>query len=160
MQDISPPLFVFVLAVQLPSFVLCLIIRVTTPAGKRRFAVAFMNDSYNPRHPDPKNRDRNLIVDYLEIVGPLAPRPSALSESHRRVIPCDPPHSEDCARNIIRDFVRKAFRRPVTDDEVNRLMRYVKMAEDEGDSFKRGIRLAVQAVLASPHFLFRKRMDS
>lgn len=135
-------------------------IRVTAQSGKRRFAVAFINDYYNPRNPDPKNRDRNLIVDYLEIVGPLAPRPSTLPESHRRVIPCDPPHREDCARKIARDFARRAYRRPVTDDEVNRLVRYVKMAEDEGDSFERGIQLAVQAVLASPHFLFRVELDS
>lgn len=135
-------------------------IRVTARAGKRRFAVAFINDYYNPRRPDPKNRDRNLIVDYLEIVGPLTPRPSALPESHRRVIPCDPPHSEECARKILRDLARKAFRRPVTDDEVNRLLRCVKMAEDEGDSFERGMQLAAQAILVSPHFLFRVELDS
>jgi len=135
-------------------------VRVRASAGKRRFAVAFINDYYNPRHPDPKNRDRNLIVDYLEIVGPLAVRPNPLPEPHRRIIPCDPPHREDCARKIIHDFARRAFRRPVTDDEVNRLMRYVKMAEEEGDSFERGIQLATQAILVSPHFLFRVELDS
>jgi hypothetical protein len=135
-------------------------VRVSAKAGKQRFAVAFINDYYQPRNPDPKNRDRNLVVDSLEIVGPLVAKPNPLPDSHRRVIPCDTPHGEDCARKILREFARKAWRRPVTDGEVERLARYVNMAEVEGDSFERGVQLAVQAALASPHFLFRVELDA
>ncbi|MCC6418926.1 MAG: DUF1592 domain-containing protein [Gemmataceae bacterium] len=58
-------------------------------------------------------------------------------------------------REILQHFARRAYRRPVTEDEVNRLARFVTLAVSNGDSTERGVQLAVQAVLVSPHFLFR-----
>ena len=55
--------------------------------------------------------------------------------------------------------MRRAYRREVTNDEVGRVMRLAKVAVDDGGSFEDGIRLAVQAVLISPHFLFRWELD-
>ena len=39
--------------------------------GSRRLSVAFLNDYYQPDAPDPKQRDRNLIVESIEVEGPL-----------------------------------------------------------------------------------------
>ncbi len=61
----------------------------------------------------------------------------------------------DCARKIIDNFATRAFRRPVTSDEVDRLMKLWQMADKEGQPFERGIQIAVTAVLVSPHFLYR-----
>jgi hypothetical protein len=55
--------------------------------------------------------------------------------------------------------VTRAFRRPATDDEVERLTRLVLAVTKGGDSFERGIQVAVEAVLVSPHFLFRIEID-
>ena len=51
--------------------------------------------------------------------------------------------------------MERAYRRPVTDDEVTSKLDLVTLAQREGDSFEEGIRLALQAILASPNFLFR-----
>src|SRR5207247_1654009 len=65
----------------------------------------------------------------------------------------------DCARKILERFASRAFRRPVGEEELNRLVRLVALAEKEGDRFEVGIQLAVQAILVSPHFLFRIEQD-
>ena len=54
--------------------------------GPRRLAVAFLNDYYKPDAPDPKQRDRNLIVESIEVEGPLYSPGDPLPESHRRII--------------------------------------------------------------------------
>jgi hypothetical protein len=56
---------------------------------------------------------------------------------------------------IVMAFADRAFRRPVTHEEVNRLLRFVDEAQRNGDGFERGIRVAFQAILCSLSFLFR-----
>ena len=134
-------------------------IKQTVEKGKHAFAVAFLNDYYNDKDPDPKLRgDRNLHVDLLEIIGPFGVKIENLPESHKRIIfeePSDKLSPEECAKKIIKRFASKAYRRPASDTEVNRLFSIYKLTRDNGDPFERGIQVVVQAVLASPHFLFR-----
>ncbi|MCA9040042.1 MAG: DUF1592 domain-containing protein, partial [Planctomycetaceae bacterium] len=66
---------------------------------------------------------------------------------------------QDCARRIMTRFATQAFRRPANNEEVQRLVDLVTMTMEEGEPFERGIQLAVQAVLVSPHFLFRVEID-
>jgi hypothetical protein len=54
--------------------------------GPRRLSVAFLNDYYEPKAPDPKQRDRNLIVESIEVEGPFYSMSDPLPESHRRII--------------------------------------------------------------------------
>ncbi|HVU86179.1 MAG TPA: DUF1592 domain-containing protein [Pirellulales bacterium] len=127
--------------------------------GKRRIAAAFLNNFVDPENPDETRRDRNLIVESLEIDGPhgevLAP------PSHRQLIVRTPAGDEEaCAEEILTRFASRAYRRPVAAEEVDRLMELVRLARDSGDSFERAIRLAVQAALVSPHFLFRVELDA
>jgi mono/diheme cytochrome c family protein len=61
----------------------------------------------------------------------------------------------DCARRIIANFAERAFRRPVADDEIDRLMEFWKACDKNGQPFERGIQVALSAVLVSPHFLYR-----
>ncbi len=63
------------------------------------------------------------------------------------------------ARKVIRVFADRAWRRPATPDEMKRLLRFVEMAERNGDTAEAGIQFALRAVLTSPHFLFRVELD-
>lgn len=128
-------------------------------AGSHRVAMEFTNDYYMPRDPNPDNRDRNLIVQSLEVIGPLGvDKPAAKSTD---LITCRPKDSDwrGCVETILRRFATRAFRRPVTDSELARLLKLVEMAQADGDTFEQALRWPVQAVLCSPHFLFRIELD-
>ncbi len=61
---------------------------------------------------------------------------------------------EEAARRSIAAFARRAFRRPVADAEVERLMRLFRRAAARGDGFEAAVRLSLRAVLVSPSFLY------
>ena len=129
--------------------------------GTRRFGVAFLNDFYDDKNPDPNQRDRNLVVDYLEVQGPVQTANSPLPASHKKIIfkTATKQNRAEVANEILTKFASKAYRRPVGAGEVSRLMKFVDLATTNGDSFERGIQLAVEAVLVSPQFLFRVELD-
>jgi cytochrome c553 len=107
------------------------------PGGRRTFAIAFVNDFYDPKNPDPQRRDRNLRVDWLEVHGPLdAPTPPPGAAW----LPAALAKADGPA--FARELLLRAWRRPPTGPEVARLR---GMPPD----------LAIAAALASPHFLFR-----
>jgi hypothetical protein len=93
-------------------------------------------------------------LSYVELRGPYSPVPPPPSESYRRVFRCGHPpghHTLACARTNLADLARRAYRRPVTNDEIDGLMHFV----EQGESIDQGMQLAVEAVLVSPRFLFR-----
>ncbi len=66
-------------------------------------------------------------------------------------------HGESsCARQITENLAHRAFRRPVTADEVTRLMQFYERSAETRRSFDQGIEQVVAAVLASPNFLYRE----
>ena len=134
--------------------------KIRSKPGKRRLSVAFLNDFYDEKIADPKRRDRNLWVDYLEVQGPSEHRPPP--ESHQRIIFQTPNHKgqwAECAAMVLERFASRAFRRPATPEEVARLVRFVDQADRDGERFERGIQMAVEAVLISPHFLYRVEVN-
>ncbi len=93
----------------------------------------------------------------LSIVGPY--RPTGVSEtvSRRKIFTCRPtvPAEETpCARDIIRRLAVQAFRGPVSGDDLTSLMTFFTEGRKESD-FESGIASALEAILASPQFLFR-----
>ncbi len=58
------------------------------------------------------------------------------------------------AREVISAFARRAWRRPLTNEEVDELMKLFARANQRGDGFTASVRLALQAALISPNFLF------
>ena len=132
-----------------------------TAAGSNTIAAAYINNYRNPTDPDPNNRDRNLIVDYLEIVGPAGPQ--VLPAAHQRIfakpVPAAVKAKENYAREIIEQFAKRAYRRPLTTHELDRLVAFVDLAQSEGENFETGIKVAFQAILVSPHFLFRGELQ-
>jgi hypothetical protein len=61
----------------------------------------------------------------------------------------------DAAREIVARFAGRAFRRPVADAEVDRLLTLFDLAEKRGDSFEAAVKVPLQAILVSPHFLLK-----
>ena len=139
------------------------ILKLKPGRGNHRLSIAYMNNYVNNDSPDPALRgDRNLFVRGTKMIGPLdAPQPK-LPESYRRVIVRQPNATEirDVARESLNQFAEKAFRRSVSEKEINRLLTFVDMAMADGGSFEQGMQLAVQAILISPHFLFRWELDT
>ncbi len=132
--------------------------RLEVPGGQHRVTLAFTNDFYDETLPEGK-RDRNLAIELLEIEGPrlLNPQPTA---SHKKLLPrpsngMTPAQQAQYAREVLTKTARRAYRRPVSKAEIDKLAGYVTAAQKEGDSFERGMQIALQAMLVSPHFLFR-----
>jgi hypothetical protein len=123
-------------------------------AGKHIVSVSFLNDYYD----EPAGEDRNLYVDWIEVEGPLdAPGKNPIRD---KIVHCDPvAGGEGCVRSILGAFATQAFRRPVAEDEIDRLMGLVAVAQTEGDPVDRGIELAIHGILTSPHFIFRPEID-
>ena len=95
----------------------------------------------------------------LAIRGPFDPTGVSETPSRTRIFSCRPamPLANDargCAREIITRLGTAAYRRPLTDDNLDALMAlYDAGAEDGG--FEPGVRMALEGLLASPHFVFR-----
>jgi hypothetical protein len=113
-------------------------------------------------HPDTRHR----LLNPTDSAVPLSYRKVALPErehvrerlvlSKADLPPPDPVEEErQRAYPVLMAFADRAFRRPATHDEVNRLLRFVEDALRTGDGPEHGLRLASQAVLCSPPFLFR-----
>ncbi len=127
--------------------------------GRRRIRVAFINDYYKPNDPDPKLKgDRNAYVHAMEVVGPLEVKPEDLPRSHRNLIRFRPGKDRtatEAARANLTPLMRRAFRRPVTSDDVDPVADFVAKATAGGEAFEAAMQIGLQAILVSPHFLFR-----
>jgi hypothetical protein len=93
----------------------------------------------------------------LIIRGPFKTTGVSQTATRQRIFKCRPTSQDEevrCAREIVSDLAAEAYRRPVNLREVDRLMPfYQKGAADGG--FEGGVRSALEAVLSSPHFIFR-----
>ncbi|MEQ8784994.1 MAG: DUF1592 domain-containing protein [Pirellulaceae bacterium] len=96
-----------------------------------------------------------LFIDWVEIEGPVydAWPPS----SHTRIL-IDSPHKDAeqaaYARDVLANFMRRAYRRPLRQGEVEPLLALFEQVRPEKPSFEEAIKVPLTAVLASPHFLF------
>lgn len=128
--------------------------------GKHTLAIAFINDYYKPDDPDPKNRDRNVGMRGLDLQGPIDESPAA---GRALILPRDPNETPEdqaaCAREALAKFLPRAFRRPVTDQEINRYHTVYLHAREQGEAYEPGLQIALQAVLISPDFLFKIEAD-
>ena len=97
----------------------------------------------------------------LEIVGPFEGRTPADTPSRERVFVCrpdEPADEEPCARDILRTLTRRAYRRPITDVDIEPLVAIYEGAQDGGD-FETGIAQALEALLSMPAFLMRAEAE-
>jgi hypothetical protein len=136
-------------------------VKATLVRGSQNVSVAYLNNYSDANNRDPKLRgDRNVFVEYVEIQSPPGP-PPALPESHKRLITRSPQPGQEheVAMEILGRFMPEAYRRPVDKVEVERVVKFVDLAQKSGGSFLEGVQAAFQAVLCSPHFLFRWELD-
>jgi hypothetical protein len=129
-------------------------------AGTSRISVSFLNPYTDPNATDSARKQRRLYVRSIVLDGPYNPPPVQLPETHRRIMAhrTGLPRREE-AREIITRFAAQAFRRPVKAEEVERYLKLFDQADQGGERFEQSIRLALSAVLVSPHFLFRVELD-
>jgi hypothetical protein len=91
------------------------------------------------------------------VTGPMKVTGVSESPSRRRIFGCRPtaPAEESrCATEIVTRLAALAYRNPVSNEDVRKLMMFYEQGRKEGD-FEEGVRMALQAMLASPKFLFR-----
>ncbi|HVG63068.1 MAG TPA: DUF1592 domain-containing protein, partial [Hyalangium sp.] len=83
------------------------------------------------------------------------------AEGRARLLTCDFSGTNEtpCARQILGSFGRKAWRRPLSTEDVDRLMAVVQANRAAGDAFEVALGVGLQAILTSPHFLFRVEED-
>jgi len=123
-----------------------------------RIAVNFTNDAWFPEHRDPGQRDRNLLVHSIALEGPLDGPPPKKPSSHRRIYgerKADESDADYMTR-VLTQFGRKAFRRPPQDGEIERYLAFIGIAKEHGEGIEHAIRMAMEAMLVSPSFLFRE----
>ncbi len=93
----------------------------------------------------------------VSIVGPYLPLGAGDTPSRDRIFVCQPETAADedgCARKILANVMRRAYRRPVTDEDVRGPFALYEQAKAE-NGFEAGVEMALAAVLVSPEFLFR-----
>ena len=147
--------------------------RISVKAGMRQIQLTFVNhfteteDLFKPPvtdythvwdygHPDVEPAVASLTID-----GPYNAGGIGETESRQRILVCTPTavdEEEACARQILSGLARRAFRRPVSDMDLQDLMSLYQTGRSRGD-FEDGIRLALQRVLVDPEFLFRIERD-
>jgi len=108
------------------------------------------------RHPRPQP-----AVFSISVNGPYDVKGPGDTPSRRQILLCRPGKAGDeegCAKRIMTALTRRAYRRPVTERDLEAPMRFYRSAATEG-GFEAGIEMALNAVLVSPEFLFRVEQD-
>jgi len=93
----------------------------------------------------------------LVIAGPTNVTGVSENPIRERIFSCRPSNEAEarpCAREIIERLATQAFRRPLTESDREALMGFYDMGAEDG-GFEIGVRTALEAILASPHFVFR-----
>jgi hypothetical protein len=100
---------------------------------------------------------REMQVSIVQIEGPLAARGVGETASQRPLWVCRPAAAAEedaCARKIVATLARRAYRRPVTDGDIQPLLSHYRTGKTQ-HGFEAGVRFALEALLVSPDFLFR-----
>ena len=141
-------------------------IRFTATAGPHKIGVAFKRRTFAESDDQLQmfaaggGQDRLYRVNSFELRGPFNPKGLGSTPSRERIFICKPANGASaaaeaaCARQIIASLAKRAYRRPVTADDVNELFRYYEDSVKDG-GFEGGIRSAISGLLASPFFLYR-----
>jgi Protein of unknown function (DUF1592)/Protein of unknown function (DUF1588)/Protein of unknown function (DUF1587)/Protein of unknown function (DUF1585)/Protein of unknown function (DUF1595)/Cytochrome C oxidase, cbb3-type, subunit III len=149
-------------------------VRVPIKAGPHVVTVAFLADpdDVEPARLQPYIRSSVDNFDWsgsphlqsLTVSGPFHAAGKALTAgdtpSRRRIFVCHPGQKtgdEACARKILSELARRAYRQPVTESDMQTLLTFYRSGK--GDGFESGIEFALERLLADPKFLFRIERD-
>lgn len=146
--------------------------RMSVKAGTRLVGAAFTNMSASAWEGVPL-RPRSIKsavfsddagdagIDSIEISGPYDAKAPGDTPSRQQIFTCRPVATRDqdaCTKKILSNLARRAYRRPVTDADVQPLLNIYKIGRQE-KNFEAGIERALEALLSSPAFLFRIEHD-
>ncbi len=150
-------------------------LRVPVAAGRRDIGVAFYRnppvlvEQVRERFQNPRTSGNSggpggsmPFVTSLTIAGPYDARGPGSTPSRDRIFVCRPATvSEEtgCARTILSGLARQAYRRPVTDADIEVLLEFYEMGRANGAHFESGVELALRRLLVSPEFLVRIEAD-
>ncbi|MDM4017884.1 DUF1592 domain-containing protein [Roseiconus lacunae] len=125
--------------------------------GQRKIELSFINDFYQEG-----GVDRNFHLYHVKLSGAQRRKtyvdPEKLPASHRRILYVSPSRDVSelqAARAVLARFASRAFRRPVSKSEVERLVRLVSDVRQAGGLYEDAMQVAIASVLVSPHFLFK-----
>jgi mono/diheme cytochrome c family protein len=156
-------------------------VRFAAKAGTRLVGVNFLNDAWERegvldsplaefrlldkssegRSDSPGTKEDAPAVAQVSISGPYNSKGLGETPGRRKVFVCRPANSADelpCATKILSGLARSAYRRPVTEADIQALLNLYKVGRKEG-GFEAGIGMALQRILVSPEFLFRIEHD-
>jgi hypothetical protein len=108
---------------------------------------------FNPRG----GNDRIPRIGGIDITGPINPSGVADTPSRHKIFVCHPANPAEelpCAHDIVANLARTAYRRPVTEADLEAPLHFYRTAR-EGKTFDAGIESAIVAILSSPKFLYR-----
>jgi mono/diheme cytochrome c family protein len=121
----------------------------------RQPTLAHINDRHHPR--------TTPAISQLSVTGPYGAKGAENTPSRRRLFVCQPsstaPNQDVCARTIISTLMRRAYRRPISKEEVEGPMAFYREGRGSGGDFDAGIGNALSAILINPEFLFRVETD-
>jgi hypothetical protein len=142
-------------------------VRFPVKAGPRVVTVSFTKDIAEPEGvPQPSGGravsinewyDGNPSVDSVAIGGPYNVKGPGDTPSRRKILSCVPAETsgeQPCARKILSTLARRAYRRAVTEEDIQALLDFYDSGRRHG-GFEAGIQSALERILASPDFLFR-----
>jgi hypothetical protein len=146
-------------------------IKVHVPAGVHRIGATFIersmaesDDVLQPLDPivqdqegNTGSHDRVSRIKGLEILGPYDPTGLSETASRDAIFICRPETEAaewGCAEKIFSNIARRAYRRPVNDDDMATLRRFYDSGRKTG-TFDDGIQKGIMAILATPKFLYR-----
>jgi len=140
-------------------------IKFQTTAGPHRIGVTFRRQSFAESDDQLQvfepggGQDRSYRVNSFQLLGPFDVKGLSSTPSRDRILICNPARDktktpEACAKEIFSVLAKRAYRRPVANDDITDLMQYYADGVKQG-GFEGGIRAGVTGVLASPFFLYR-----
>ena len=138
-------------------------IRFSTTAGPHKVGVSFVRRSFAEsddqlQHFIPGSvQDRILDVPSVEIRGPFKVTGQSMTPARQRLYSCQPKNSDEeisCGKQIITQTATRAYRRPLTDEDLQPLMKFFNDGRTDS-GFDEGMRRALIRILASPNFLYR-----
>ena len=142
--------------------------RVQVRAGARRVGVHFLRrkqateNVLAPRFASQEvESNEEPGIGRVTIDGPYDVTGPGDTQSRRKIFVCHPANSneeEACAGEILSALARHAYRRPITADDLERLLGPYRLGRNES-GFEAGIQTAIQRILVSPEFLFRIERD-
>ena len=143
-------------------------IRIKVKAGEQKLGVTFVDkgkiiEEYFRQPYESKinlHRSPRLspAIYQVSILGPYNANGAADSESRVKIFTEYPEKKSDeqvCAEKILKNLLRKAYRRPVEQNDLAKVFEVYKKSRENGGSFEEGIEAALGAILISRKFLFR-----